>query len=65
MVGRNRLGAAAGMMNAFWQLGSVIVPVAVGAVFQASGSFTAAFAVLATGPVVGAVAMFAIREPAP
>lgn len=65
MVGRNRLGAAAGIMNAFWQLGSVIVPVAVGAVFQASGSFTAAFAVLATGPVVGAVAMFAIREPAP
>lgn len=62
MVGRNRLGAAAGIMNAFWQLGSVLVPIAVGAVFQFSGSFTAAFAVLAAGPVIGACCMAAIRE---
>ena len=62
MVGRARLGAAAGLMNAFWQLGLVIVPLAVGAAFQATASFAFAFLVLAAGPALGAIAMSAVRE---
>jgi ACS family glucarate transporter-like MFS transporter len=57
-----RLASAAGAANAVWQLGSVIVPVVVGAVFQATGSFHAAFAALAAGPLAGAVLMFFVRE---
>jgi nitrate/nitrite transporter NarK len=48
--------------NAVWQLGSVIVPVAIGAVFQMTGSFRAAFAALAAGPLAGAVLMSFVRE---
>ncbi|MEV4371756.1 MFS transporter [Nonomuraea sp. NPDC049637] len=55
-------GSAAGATNAVAQLGSVTVPVVVGAVYQASGSFSAAFATLAAGPVAGAVALTFVRE---
>jgi len=46
-----------------WQLGSVIVPVVVGLVFQATGSFVGAFLVLAAGPFLGAICMLFVREP--
>ncbi|WP_336205526.1 MFS transporter [Nonomuraea sp. LPB2021202275-12-8] len=62
LSGRRLAGSAAGATNAVWQLGSVIVPVVIGAVFQATGSFYAAFAALAVGPLVGAVLMFFVRE---
>ena len=55
-------GSATGMTNALWQLGSVIVPVAVGAVYQFSHSFLAAFITLALGPLVAFVSMMAVRE---
>ncbi len=55
-------GSAAGILGAFWQLGSVIVPVVVGAVFQSTGSFQAAFATLAAGPVVAAICILFVRE---
>lgn len=61
MIGQRAVGTAAGLMNAFWQTGSVIVPLVVGATFQATGSFLAAFAVLALGPAIGCVCMAAIR----
>ena len=51
-------------MNAFWQLGSVTVPLVVGIVYSATGSFLAAFATLAVGPLIGAVIAFFIQEPA-
>ncbi|MEV0385030.1 MFS transporter [Nonomuraea sp. NPDC050643] len=56
-------GSAAGGTNALAQLGSVTVPVVVGAVYQATGSFSAAFATLAVGPLAGAVALSFVREP--
>ena len=56
-------GSATGVTSAFWQLGSVIVPLVVGFVFQATGSFLGAFAVLAAGPLLGALCMLFVREP--
>ena len=55
-------GSAAGILGGFWQLGSVIVPVVVGVVFQSTGSFHAAFATLAAGPVVAALCLLFVRE---
>lgn len=55
-------GSAAGATNAFWQLGSTIVPVVLGAVFQATGSFFLAFATLAAGPLLGMLLMLGVRE---
>jgi sugar phosphate permease len=59
-----RAGSSAGVTNAFWQLGSVIVPVVVGVVFQATQSFYAAFMALAAGPLLGACGlMFVATAP--
>jgi sugar phosphate permease len=55
-------GSAAGVLAGFWQLGSVIVPVVVGIVFQSTGSFMAAFATLAIGPVLAAIALLFVKE---
>ncbi len=55
-------GSAAGVLAGFWQLGSVIVPVVVGIVFQSSGSFLAAFAALAAGPALAAIGILFVRE---
>lgn len=55
-------GSAAGLLGSLWQLGSVIVPVAVGVVFQTTNSFMAAFATLAAGPLVAALAILFVRE---
>jgi nitrate/nitrite transporter NarK len=64
LAGHKVAGAAAGAVNAFWQLGSVTVPTVIGLVYAAtSGSFVAAFATLAAGPIIGAVIAFFIREP--
>ncbi len=56
-------GSATRLTAGFWQLGSVIVPVAVGLVFQGTGSFMAALLVLAAGPCLGAACMLLVREP--
>jgi nitrate/nitrite transporter NarK len=58
-------GSAAGILNSFWQLGSVIVPLVVGIVFQASASFEAAFATLAAGPACAAIVLLFVREAKP
>jgi ACS family glucarate transporter-like MFS transporter len=55
-------GSASGFANAIWQLGSVIVPMAVGAAYSATGSFAVGFLTLAAGPVLGALVMLAVRE---
>jgi ACS family glucarate transporter-like MFS transporter len=62
LAGVRLAGSAAGATNAFWQLGSVLVPMAVGTVFAASGSFFWAFATLAAGPLLGAICMLGVRE---
>jgi sugar phosphate permease len=55
-------GTTTGVTSAFWQLGSVIVPLVVGLVFQTTGSFLAAFAVLAAGPLLGAACMLFVPD---
>lgn len=62
IAGVRRAGSSAGVTNGFWQLGSVIVPVAVGVVFQSMHSFNAAFLALAAGPFLGACGLAAVRE---
>jgi len=63
LSGRRSAGSAAGAVNAFWQLGSVLVPAVIGPVFAASHSFALAFATLAAGPLLGAVIAYFVREP--
>jgi len=63
VAGRRLAGSATGFTNALWQLGSAIVPLAVGAVYHASNSFYAAFITLAAGPLLGTIAMLLVREP--
>ncbi|MGA2551759.1 MAG: MFS transporter [Burkholderiaceae bacterium] len=62
LAGPRIAGSATGFTNAFWQLGNVTVPLAVGMVFQTTHSFYAAFVTLAAGPLFGAVVMLAVRE---
>lgn len=63
LVGSKLVGTAAGATNAFWQIGSVLVPMAVGTVFAMTGqSFIAALATLAIGPLIGCVAMYFVNE---
>lgn len=56
-AGHEDAGSAAGVLNALWQLGSVIVPSVVGAVYGATGSVYAAFVTLAAGPLLAALLM--------
>jgi sugar phosphate permease len=62
IAGKRRAGSSAGLTNGFWQLGSVIVPVAIGVVYQSSHSFNAAFTALAAGPLLGACGLALVRE---
>ena len=62
-AGKARAGAALGFTNAFGQLGSAIVPLAVGLVFQTTRSFPLAFAALAAGPLIGILLLLPVREP--
>jgi nitrate/nitrite transporter NarK len=55
-------GSAAGVLASFWQLGSVIVPLVVGIVYQSTGSFLAAFATLAAGPALAAIGILFVKE---
>jgi sugar phosphate permease len=55
-------GSASGLAAGFWQLGSMIVPVTVGLVFQSTGSFMAALATLAAGPALAAVCMLFVTQ---
>jgi len=55
-------GSASGLTNAFWQLGSVIVPLVIGMVFQSTHSFFAAFCALAAGPALAVLCMLPVRE---
>ncbi len=62
--GPEMAGSAAGIANAFWQSGSALAPVAVGAAFQQSNSFAAAFCTLAIGPLLGLICMLFVKEDA-
>ncbi|WP_051729632.1 MFS transporter [Amycolatopsis nivea] len=58
------VGGSFGFANTAWQLGGVFAPVAVGAVFSATGSLFLALAVLAAGPLLGVFLLLPIREQA-
>lgn len=61
VAGAALAGSATGLTAAVWQLGSAIVPVVVGAVFQATGSFMAAFATLAAGPTLAILCLLFLK----
>ncbi|PWH06231.1 MFS transporter [Brachybacterium endophyticum] len=56
-AGAEEAGSAAGTLNAVWQLGSVVVPTVVGAIFAATDSVYSAFVTLAIGPLLAALLM--------
>ena len=60
--GRSLASSGAGVTNAFWGLGSVIVPSLLGVVFATTGSFVLACATLSVGPLLGAVCMLFVSE---
>ena len=55
-------GTATGVTNACWQLGTIVVPLVVGVVYQLTGSFLAAFATLAIGPLFAAACIWFTQE---
>jgi len=55
--GMRAAGTATGATNAIQQLGGVVVPVVIGAVFAQTHSFTAAFLAMAAGPALAAPIM--------
>jgi sugar phosphate permease len=61
VAGAELTASATGLTNALWQIGSVTVPVVVGALFQATGSFHVAFVALAAGPALAAIVMVFVR----
>ncbi|WP_233159147.1 MFS transporter [Pseudonocardia sp. MH-G8] len=58
--GTRLAGSATGGVNAFWQLGSAIVPTVLGLVFATSGSFHVAFLALAAGPALAIIPLLLI-----
>ncbi|MFD7996799.1 MFS transporter [Streptomyces mexicanus] len=56
------VGSGFGFANTSWQLGGVFAPIAVGAVFSATGSLLLALSVLAVGPLLGVLLLLPIRE---
>lgn len=53
--GKKAAGAAAGMTNAVWQLGSALSPMVVGQVYSYTHSLSSAMVTLAVGPLLAAV----------
>lgn len=61
-AGAALIGSATGFTNAFWQLGTVIMPLAVGLAYQSTDSYSAAFIALAAGPLFATLMLFAVKE---
>jgi sugar phosphate permease len=61
VAGAALAGSATGLTASVWQLGSAIVPVVVGVIFQATGSFMAAFATLAAGPALAILCLLFLK----
>jgi sugar phosphate permease len=62
IAGPQLVGTAYGIINAIWQLGSVVVPAVVGVVYLQTNSLYAAFVALAAGPLVATIVMFRVKE---
>ena len=59
-VDHRRLGFSAGVANASWQSANVLVPLAAGAIVDATHSLAMSLLVLAAGPMLGAVCLTAL-----
>jgi nitrate/nitrite transporter NarK len=57
LVDKRNIGVAMGLINAIWQLGSLISPLAVGFVLDLTHSYFYAFLTLGIGPLLGAIIM--------
>ena len=60
--GSGLAASGAGVTNAIWGLGNVIVPSLLGVVFAQTGSFVLACLTLSAGPLFGAVCMLFVEE---
>ncbi len=58
------VGSATGLVNTIWQLGSLISPLAAGAVLDATRNYAYVFVILALGPIMGALIILAVKEKA-
>lgn len=59
----DKIGAAAGLMNAIVQFSALLSPLMVGVIYDHTGSFLGAFLCLAAGPPIAALAALMIDEP--
>jgi MFS family permease len=59
-VDHRRLGFSAGLANACWQSANVLVPLAAGAIVDATHSLAMSLLVLAVGPLVGVACLAAL-----
>ncbi|MBR8030144.1 MFS transporter [Burkholderia cenocepacia] len=62
LAGLELAGTAVGITNAIFQVGTTAVPIIVGYAYAQSGSFLAAFSVLALGPAVAVICLLFVRE---
>lgn len=62
LVPAQQVGTATGLVNTVWQLGSLLSPLAVGAVIDATNNYFYAFATLGVGPLLGAAFIMLVRE---
>ncbi|WCK56678.1 MFS transporter [Aneurinibacillus sp. Ricciae_BoGa-3] len=60
-VDKKFVGTASGLVNAMWQLGALIAPLAVGAVIDMTHNYFFVFATLGAGPVLGAFAILFVK----
>lgn len=63
-AGGEAAGSAAGISVAIDSISVSLVPLVIGYVFSSTGSYAVAFAVLAVGPLIGALAMIPARDSA-
>jgi MFS family permease len=60
-VEKRLLGTASGVVNAMWQLGAMLSPLAVGAVIDATDNYFYCFVTMAIGPFLGALVFLFVK----
>jgi MFS family permease len=60
-VEKRLLGTASGLVNAIWQLGAMLSPLAVGAVIDTTGNYFYCFATMAIGPFLGGLVFLFVK----
>lgn len=56
------VGTATGFVNTIWQLGSLLSPLVIGAVIDATSSFFLGFVTLAIGPILGTIIVLFLKN---